>query len=59
MAHPKVTRQASGRLWHLEDSRLTRTDALALKRHLVKTEEKRARIRKSTGGYEVWWAKGG
>ncbi len=55
--HPKETKRLHGRLWHLEDSGLTDVDARALKRHLVKTEEKRARIVKTKDGHEVWWAR--
>lgn len=57
MAHPKETKRLNGRLWHLEDQGLTKVDAGALKRHLIRTEDKRARLKKSKSGYEVWWAK--
>ena len=57
MAHPKETKRLKGRLWHLEDQGLTRVDAGALKRHLIHTEDKRARVKKDKSGYQVWWAK--
>lgn len=60
MAHPKDVRRRNGKLWHKEDSNLSLTDARALKRHLKKTENKRARVyndSKHTGKHEVWWAK--
>ena len=46
-----------GKKWHLEDSNLSSCDAEALKRHLKKTEDKKARIHKTKDGNEVWWAK--
>lgn len=55
--HPKETKRSNGRLWHLEDSKLTMSDAQALARHLRKTEEKRARVTKAKDGYRVWWTK--
>ncbi len=57
MAHPKVTRRVGGKLWHLEDSGLTKSDAQALRRHLTGTEDKAAKITKSKDGYKVWWSK--
>ncbi len=55
--HPKQAKRLNDRLYHLEDSGLTKVDALALKRHLIKTEDKRARINKVKDGYQVWWAR--
>ncbi len=55
--HPNKTKRLEGRLWHLEDSELTKADARALAGHLRRTEDKRARIVKTKQGYEVWWAK--
>jgi hypothetical protein len=55
--HPRDTKRIKGRLWHKEDSGLTLVDAKALKRHLIKTEEKRAMRVKAKDGYEIWWAK--
>lgn len=55
--HPKEIKRIGNKIWHLEDSKLTRGDALALSRHLKKTEEKRARVTKGKDGYRVWWAK--
>ena len=55
--HPKETKRLGGRLWHLEDSGLTKGDAGALSSHLRRTEDKRARIVKAKNGYQVWWAK--
>ena len=58
MAHPTETKRLGGHLWHLEDSGLKKVAALALKRHLVNTEDKRARVTKDKNdGYQVWWAK--
>jgi hypothetical protein len=57
MAHPKITKRRSGKLWHLEDSKLPVASARALRQHLVKTEEKRATINKAKDGYQVWWTK--
>ncbi len=37
MAHPKETRRIKGKVFHLEDSGLSRGDALALRRHLKHT----------------------
>ncbi len=55
--HPKETKRIGNKLWHLEDSKLTRVDAIALARHLRRTEEKLARISKGKDGYRVWWAR--
>ena len=57
MPHPKETKRLRGRLWHLEDQGLTLSDAKALKRHLVNTEDKRARIAKTKDGRQVWWSR--
>jgi len=57
MAHPKVTKRIDGRLWHLEDSGLPLVEARALKKHLRKTEGKKASYLKVEGGYQVWWSK--
>ncbi len=57
MAHPKVTKRIAGRLWHLEDSGLTSVEAKSLQKHLKHTEDKKSRITKVVGGYQVWWAK--
>jgi hypothetical protein len=61
MAHSKVTKRAEGKLWHLEDSGLTLSDAHALARHLRHTEDKRARVIAGPKGnlkrFQVWWAK--
>jgi hypothetical protein len=56
MAHPKVSKKIGNRLWHLEDQHLTHGEALALRKHLSKTEEKHAKINKTSNGHEVWWA---
>lgn len=58
MPHPKETRRIKGKLYHLEDSGLTKADALALRRHLKRTEDKLARTSKTKEGYQVWWHKG-
>jgi hypothetical protein len=57
MAHPTKTKRIGGYTYHLEDSKLKRYEAEALKKHLIKTEEKRARIVQTPKGHEVWWAK--
>lgn len=57
MAHPTKTRRRNGKIWHLEDSELTRTDANALVKHLKRTEGKLARKNSTPSGWEVWWAK--
>ncbi len=57
MPHPKYVKRYRGKLWHLEDSKLTISEARALRKHLVKTEDKRARITHTPEGHEVWWAK--
>ncbi len=57
MPHPKDTRRVNGKLYHLEDSGLSRGDAMALKRHLKNTEDKKVRTSKAPDGYQVWWAK--
>ncbi len=57
MAHPKETKRWHGKLWHLEDQKLTLIEAKSLAEHLRKTEDKSATINKSVGGYQVWWAK--
>ena len=58
MPHPTKTKKIGGHIYHLEDSKLKRYEAEALKRHLRKTEDKRARISQAKdGSYEVWWAK--
>ncbi len=57
MAHPKDVKRLHGRLWHLEDKNLTLVEARSLKKHLRKTEDKRARVTNNNGKYEVWWAK--
>ncbi len=55
--HPKETRRSNGKLWHLEDTVKTRGDAMALVRHLRKTEEKKAKYTKVSNGFQVWWAR--
>ncbi len=57
MAHPKETKRLNGRVWHLGDSKLSKSEANALGKHLVHTEEKSARITKAKDGYRVWWSK--
>lgn len=57
MPHPKDTRKRGGKLWHLEDKNLKHVEAKSLKKHLVKTEDKRASINKAKDGYQVWWSK--
>ena len=57
MAHPKVIKKVGKRVWHLEDEGLTHYDALALRRHLRKTEDKKAKINKNKDGHQVWWSK--
>lgn len=57
MAHPIETKRLAGKLWHLEDSKLPKSDATALARHLRHTEDKLARINKGESGYQVWWAR--
>ncbi len=57
MPHPKDTKRYRGKFWHKEDSKLTLSEARALRKHLVKTEDKHARITHTPKGYEVWWAK--
>ena len=59
MAHPTDKKRMNGVIWHKEDSNLSLCDARALKRHLIKTEEKRARVFNDSshkGKHEVWWA---
>lgn len=56
MAHPKETKRSGGKLWHLEDSKLKLSEAKALRKHLVKTEDKSAKVIKEKDGYQVWWA---
>lgn len=59
MPHSKDKRRRAGKIWHKEDSNLSLVEARALKRHLIKTEGKRARKNtdsKHSGKYEVWWA---
>ncbi len=59
MAHPKDVKRINGKIWHKEDSSLTLVEARSLKKHLRKTEEKKARVvndSKHSGKYEVWWA---
>jgi hypothetical protein len=55
--HPKETKRLKGKLWHLEDENLSKSDAMALKRHLKRTEDKKSRTSKTKDGYQVWWAK--
>ncbi len=57
MPHPKVQKKLGNKIWHLEDKGLTRVDALALQRHLKRTEDKQSRISKAKDGYRVWWSK--
>ena len=56
MAHPKITKRRSGKLWHLEDSKLKKVEAQALSKHLRHTEEKKASMNKTKEGYQVWWS---
>lgn len=57
MPHPKKTKKIGGHTYHLEDEHLKRVEAESLKKHLIKTEDKRARISQAKdGSYEVWWA---
>ncbi len=55
--HPKDTRRIKGKLWHKEDAGLSRVEAISLKKHLIKTEDKKSRMYKAKEGYEVWWAR--
>jgi hypothetical protein len=57
MAHPKVTRRVGKRIYHLEDEKLSKVEAKSLKKHLIKTEDKRATITNTNDGYKVWWAR--
>jgi hypothetical protein len=57
MAHPKVTKRLKGKLWHLEDEKLSPIEAKSLAKHLRKTEEKHARITTNCEGRQVWWAR--
>lgn len=57
MPHPIETRRRQGKIWHLEDKGLTLSEARALRKHLVRTEDKRATISNVDGKYQVWWAK--
>lgn len=56
MAHPTETRRSKGKIWHLEDKELTLVEARSLKKHLIKTEDKRAKVTKVPTGFQVWWA---
>jgi len=58
MAHPKETKIINRVKWHLEDSNLLLDEARSLKKHLIFTEGKRAKIVSSGRRNEVWWAKG-
>ena len=58
MAHPNVSKRSKNKLWHLEDSKLKLVEARSLKKHLIKTEGKKARYNRSKDGYQVWWARG-
>ncbi len=55
--HPKETKVVNGKIWHLEDQRLSLVEAKALTKHLKRTEEKLANYNKTPKGYQVWWAK--
>jgi hypothetical protein len=57
MAHPKITKRRSGKLWHLEDSKLPVSSARALVTHLRKTEGKKATFNKTKDGFQVWWSR--
>lgn len=57
MAHPKETRRVKGKIWHLEDKDLKLAEARALKKHLKKTEGKKANVFHTPTGYQVWWSK--
>ncbi len=57
MAHPNVTKRVKNKIWHLEDEKLTLSDARALKRHLIRTEEKKAKVTHTPEGHQVWWSK--
>jgi hypothetical protein len=57
MSHPKEVKRRKGRLWHLEDQKLTLTEARALQKHLKRTEEKKATKNNTPSGYQVWWSK--
>jgi hypothetical protein len=58
MAHPRTTELKNGRKWHLEDTVSNMVKANALAEHLIKTEEKKARISRYGNRFRVWWAKG-
>ncbi len=57
MAHPKETKRSKGIIWHLEDSKLALSEARALKKHLTKTEGKKAKYTHEPNGYKVWWTR--
>ena len=57
MPHPKIQKFMYGKMYHLEDTVTTKGAAEALRTHLVKTEDKIARVKHTKDGYEVWWTK--
>lgn len=57
MAHPKVIKYINGVKFHLEDTVTTKCEAESLAKHLRKTEDKKARVKHTKDGFEVWWAK--
>jgi hypothetical protein len=57
MPHPTDTKRYNGKIWHLEDQKLTLSEARALRKHLVRTENKKAIYNHTPSGYQVWWSK--
>ena len=57
MLHPKDTKRVKGKIWHLEDKKLTLVDARAIKARLKRIGDKKAKVTHTPQGYEVWWAK--
>ena len=57
MPHPKRVKRVNGQIFHLEDEKLTLSEARALQKHLKRTEDKRAIKNHTPNGYEVWWSK--
>lgn len=59
MAHPRTVEIKDGRKWHLEDTVSSMVKANTLAEHLIKIEEKKARISRYHNRFRVWWAKSG
>jgi hypothetical protein len=57
MAHPKVIKYINGVKFHLEDTVTTKCEAEGLAKHLRNTEDKKACVKNTKDGFEVWWAK--